>query len=195
MQDIWGYISTFIDSNKDKCHMMMTCKELSLCDFYFDEMVLVANIIGCRWFNRCRNVMVISDLMDLPSFVTHLTLGDDICYEFDLQIPSSVTHLQVNYWYNNMKNKIPFSVTHLVIYYNIDYENLFFPGSITHLTLYNAYNINIKKISQSIKEVKIYDDELSIDDMCSQIPKDQWDYNVTNADEAYRWFWLTMKKK
>ena len=101
--DVWGHIASFINSDKDKCHLMMTCKEISKCNFYFNEMIDNEKIIKSRWFNKFTNINA-DDLSILPSFVTHLKIGTyEISYltifrtfsnyDFKGKIPSTVTHL------------------------------------------------------------------------------------------------------
>jgi len=50
--DLWGYLSEFIQTNQDKCWLMMTCKEISKCQFYFNESIHHKKIIGLLWYNK-----------------------------------------------------------------------------------------------------------------------------------------------
>ena len=71
--EIWRYIAEFIEYNKVKCRLMMTCKEISDYQFFFNEQTYICrNKLKSRWFDRFTNI--IADRMEsFPLFMTHLT--------------------------------------------------------------------------------------------------------------------------
>jgi len=119
--DIWTYISNFIQSDKDKYHVMLTCKELSTMNIFFNQLINIYQIIKLTWFNKFTNVLVDNDLTKLPRFITHLTIGHKEMYApISGNIPSTVTHLKFGWDFDQpIDNLIPSSVTALGIYTKI----------------------------------------------------------------------------
>lgn len=58
MWDIWSHIAKYIKKDKDKCRLMMTCKEISKNKFYFNEQILVKKIYNSRWFDNFVKIFV-----------------------------------------------------------------------------------------------------------------------------------------
>ena len=144
--DVRGYLSEFIETNKDKCHLMMTCKEISKCRFFFYEKVNIENIIELLWFDNFINVYVaINKCNKFPAFVTHLDYGHyydkSLC---DYFFPSTVIHLKFSYGFNEpIDDKIPFGVTHLSFGYTFKLKKML-PSSIIHLEFGHYFNHPIK---------------------------------------------------
>jgi len=117
--DVLEYIIKNISNNGDKCKLMMTCKNISKCNFYFTELININKISGSTWFDRFINIFIKDDMCALPLFTKYLT--------FDT-------------WFNqNIKNKIPNSVTHIA--FGEDFQYLtkdYYCGSLTYM----EYNDN-----------------------------------------------------
>jgi len=123
MNDIWGYITQFIEDNKDICRLMMTCKEISNCRFYFNgKIILTDEIVRSGWFDRFTNIELQSVMRKLPL---------------------SINHLWINWEFNDsIENKIPLTVTHLH-FDSIKVLPTMFPSSITHLIFGHNFNRSI----------------------------------------------------
>lgn len=158
MIDVLKYIIKFIKNDKDKCRFLMTCKEISKCEFYFYDEITVIQIIRSQWFNNFTNVLAYdlkllplaitnlhfkeykSDIIicdDIPSSVKYLKFGDFRSSTFEGNIPSSVTHL--TFVFNNPPiKKIPSSITHLSLKRSFlkfhSYEKGYIPSSVIYLT-------------------------------------------------------------
>src|SRR6266567_9223952 len=100
MWDIWSHISNFIETDYDRCQLMMTCKQISKTRFYFNEMKPIKKIIKSSWFDNFINIMMFDGSEKLPLFVTHLTFGFAFNQPINDAIPSSVTHLTFNWKFN-----------------------------------------------------------------------------------------------
>ena len=156
--DVLECIIKAISDNKDKCNLMMTCKGISKCNFYFTELTTVDKISSSNWFDRFINIFIKDDICTLPLFVKYLTY--DVWFNKDIKdkIPNSVTHLAFgedfeyltsNYYCSSLtymeyignkiayfKDCIPSSVTHLTIgafFYSGFNDSI--PSTVTHLTL------------------------------------------------------------
>ena len=75
MQDIWGHITELIYNDNDICHLMMSCKWISKCRFYFYEPNEICKIKKSQWFNHFNNIFNYHNSDKLPLFITHLTFG------------------------------------------------------------------------------------------------------------------------
>src|SRR6266567_3683991 len=73
--DIWGYITIFIKNDKEKCYLMMACKEISKCKFYFNDIVRIEKILKSTWFDYFTNILVRWEMYKLPLNTTYLTIG------------------------------------------------------------------------------------------------------------------------
>lgn len=111
--DICRDIVNIIKNDNDKCRLLMTCKEISKCNFYFNENINASEIINSQWFDRFTNVTINKKINKLPLNVTHLT--------FDA------------YFNKVIHDYISFTITHLRIYCNIGFINRKLPISITDL--------------------------------------------------------------
>ena len=158
-KEIWEIILEFVETNEDKCRLLMTSKDMPKCEFYFYELVKMNDmeIRNSMWFDRftkiiCNNVNIriplyvthifFSDLFDelvgnfIPSTVTHVVFGDFFNQPVNGCIPTSVTHLTFKSCFNQfIDNSIPPSVTHLIFghRFNLPIKNNI-PSSVTHLT-------------------------------------------------------------
>ena len=75
MWDVWGHIANFIETDKDRCYLMMTCKQISENQFYFYEMIYIERIMNSKWFNNFVNIIVSDKSKKLPLFITYLTFS------------------------------------------------------------------------------------------------------------------------
>lgn len=91
--DIWSHIATFIDSNKDRCRLLMTHKEILKANIYFDELINVEKIMRLVWFDRFRNISNVYYLNLLPKFVTKISFCPGFHEELTDKLPSTVTHI------------------------------------------------------------------------------------------------------
>ena len=136
MLDVWSYIATFIERDKDRCRLMMTATEMMNCQIYFSEKRDIDEIIGLKLFDKFTNV-IINNHKKLPQNTTHLSLSFKFDYLAKNYIPSTVTHLYCkNTNVLSMDNCVPSTVTHLIFnhYLTAEYFNNFqIPSSITHL--------------------------------------------------------------
>ena len=173
MIDVLKYIIKFIKCDKDKCRFLMTCKEISKCEFYFHDEITAIQIIRSQWFNNFTNVLAYdlkllpsaitslhlkeykSDVIiydDIPSSVKYLKFGDFRSSAFKGNIPPSVTHL--TFILNNPPiKKIPSSITHLSLKRSFpkftSFEKGYIPSSVTHLTCDDYFFIQNRKIIPS----------------------------------------------
>ena len=90
--DIWEYLMRFINCNKDKCNLLITCKTISKCRFIFTGKVNIESITKSNWFDHFINVCV-NKLSKLPPMITHLTFDDRFNKSIQSYIPSTVMHL------------------------------------------------------------------------------------------------------
>jgi len=180
--DVQEYLLTFIKSNKDKCRLMMTCKEISNRKFYFYETISVKKIIRSGWFDhfmsiyiddRDLRVLLMKDFIPssvteitfgwclnqylencIPSTVTHLNFNGAQAYYVDKYIPSSVTHLRISQFCNNCFRNIPSSITHLEIEKPLDFLHGNY-SSTTHIIFGDLFIYPINhKFSQSVTHLK-----------------------------------------
>lgn len=111
--EIWELISRFIKSDKYICRLMMTCKEISKCGFYFYELIDVNEIKNSSWFDRFVFINV-TNRIKLHSNVIGLHFSDDFNKLINGYIPSSVNYLKFGKEFNqNIFNCIPSTVTRL----------------------------------------------------------------------------------
>lgn len=71
MLDAWTTITSHIESDKDKCYLMMTCKEISKCQFYFTNFIFARKIIEIPWYDHFMSVIV-EDIIELPKSIYRL---------------------------------------------------------------------------------------------------------------------------
>lgn len=149
--DIWGYLTDFIDSNEDKYHLLITCKEISKCRFFFYDQINVRKIKKSLWFDNFTNIFY-NYIITTPKFVTHLTLTINC----EIIIPTTVTHLAlVDKFDQPIKNLIPSSIIHLI--FGTEFNQCIkgnIPDSVTHLTFGCEFNQSIKGgIPSSVKHL------------------------------------------
>lgn len=148
--EIWQIIIEFIETNKDKCRMLMTCKDMSKCKFYFRQFIHINNCIKITksiWYNYFTNILCDNTNISLPKYTKKMIFSEffsgPIINGF---IPSTVTHVKFNSFFNRpINNCIPSSVKHLIFgsTFNRPIEN-YLPTSITHLTFGFRFNHPIK---------------------------------------------------
>lgn len=141
--DIWNQIVEFIKTNKEKCYLMMTCKEISKCHVYFYDIVMNDKILKSKWFNNFTSILVKWDMFRLPMHVTHLTFGSFFNQPVDGYIPYGVTHLKFGGNFNRSVYKLPSSVTHLELGCSFKHSIENIPSSVTHLTCDKSICTNI----------------------------------------------------
>ena len=163
MLDAWSHIAKFIERDKDRCHLMITCKEMLKCSIYFDKEIHIDKIRKLYFFNKFTNILV-DELVTLSLSVTHLTFSHKFNQNINDCIPSSVTHLTLGYRFAQSIEKISSSVTHLTIHsYEIFKKciNGHISSSITHIffKMYHWYTFDLLKGSQvptSITHIYLY---------------------------------------
>lgn len=114
--DIWSHIATFIESNKDRCQLLMTHKEILKANIYFDEQINVEKIIRLHFFDRFRNISNVYYLELLPKFVTKISFCPGFHASLTDKLPSTVTHIS----FPKMLKKpsigfLPPYITHLIL--------------------------------------------------------------------------------
>ena len=180
-KEIWEIILEFVETNEDKCRLLMTSKDMPKCEFYFYELVKMNDmeIRNSMWFDRftkiiCNNVNIriplyvthifFSDLFDelvgnfIPSTVTHVVFGDFFNQPVNGCIPTSVTHLTFKSCFNQfIDNSIPPSVTHLIFghRFNLPIKNNI-PSSVTHLTFGKNFDQLLCDIPSSVSHLELY---------------------------------------
>jgi len=150
--DIWSEVAKHIITNEDKCRLMLTCKEISNCVFYFEEVMNIKKIIKSHWFHHFINIVAFEEVDELPRMTKYLVLGDSYNQYISRLIPQYVTHLTFsNYYDYPIDGCIPGSVTHLIFgtYFNQPINGSI-PSSVTHLTFGNRFNNIIKNLPNSI---------------------------------------------
>lgn len=170
MLDVWSYIATFIERDRDRCRLMMTCTEMLNCSIYFNELIRIERINGLKIFDKFTNV-IISNRKKLPQNVTHVSLSFEFDHLIKNYIPTTVTHL---YCKNTnvllMDDYVPSTVTHLFFnYYSTAYffKNVNIPSSITHLDVgfhygegnYESFNCRLPITVVQITVHGIYDNK------------------------------------
>jgi len=90
--DELSYIMCFLESDRDKFHLLNTCRQMNNCQFLFCEKIRIERIIKSGFFDNFSNVNVYN-LERVPLKVKHLTLG--ACFDEPIKdrIPYGVTHL------------------------------------------------------------------------------------------------------
>jgi len=134
--DIWGHLTKSLENDRDKCHLMMTCKNISKCEFYFNNRIDFSKIMNITWLDRFTNIYV-DGYSDFPRFGLTNT---------SFVLPLFATHLAFHWGFNkSIKNCIPSSVTHLtfgVCFNQPIYQCI--PPSVKHLTFDWEFNQPIK---------------------------------------------------
>lgn len=178
--DVLGYLSEFIENDKYKCHLLMTCKYIFKCPIYFRETYELEKIEKSQWFDYFTDVIVSNTKIPLPLHCKILTFDDLFNESIDGYITSPITHLDFGFNFNqsvkkcipnsviyltfgenfnrSIEDSIPSSVTHL------DFGDYFdqcvtghIPTSVTHLTFGYSFNIFKKNIiPSSVEKLILY---------------------------------------
>ena len=113
MIDVWNYITSFIERDKDKCNLLMTSQELSNCKVFFNEMINLDVINKSKWFHQFTNILT-NELSTLPKNLKILNFADRFNGPINNYVPYGVVHLSFGYMFNqSLYECIPSSVTHL----------------------------------------------------------------------------------
>ena len=94
---------------------MMICKEISNCDFYFDEPIRIEKIFRSQWFHYFRNVTNVYYLEILPKFVNKIEFCKNLKKPIKRKIPSSIYHLVLERSFYFKKDRFPDTITHLTL--------------------------------------------------------------------------------
>ena len=117
--DVLKYLLNFIDNDRDKCRFLMTNKDISKCDFKFNESINIDKIMESRWFDHFTNISL------------------DHAVE---KLPLSTNYLKFNKRYYQEQKYINLSTNHLTLDLTgdctMDFSNFISP-SITQLTFIN----------------------------------------------------------
>lgn len=163
--DIWRYIGNLLNNDKDRYHLMVTCKTLKKLHLKFCQKQKHHLIIKSLFYNDFTNI-VIDDkskhVRRLPKHILKLKikkydlkknlnmfkfgithLNFDCCVQYLLEgfIPSSVTHLDFSDYDQEINgNCVPESVTHLSLGETDYLPNI--PLSVIFLEIINEYPLN-----------------------------------------------------
>ena len=134
--EVWGYLIEFIDDNKDKCRLLMTCKEISNCAFYFYDEIHIEKINKSVWFNQFTNIFVWNTHDKLPTSIKKIRFWRELNVSVDDYIPSTITHLKFGNEFNKPIKKLPPSLIKLSFgnYFNQPIKGLLSP-TLTQLKL------------------------------------------------------------
>lgn len=136
--DILKYLINFIDNDKDKCHFLMTNKNISKCDFRFNESINIDKITKSLWFDYFTNISLDHPVEKLPLSTNYLKFNKIYC--------------QKQKYINLPTNYLTLDLTEDCL---MDFSNFISP-SITQLTFINRIVIGIhieKYIPLSIKTI------------------------------------------
>ena len=111
--DVWGYLIEFINNNKDKCRLLMTCKEISNCAFYFYGEIHIEKIEKSKWFDQFTNIFVWNTHEKLPTSIKKIRFWQQLNVSVDDFIPSTITHLKFGNEFNKPIKNLPSSLIKL----------------------------------------------------------------------------------
>ena len=159
--DIWCYIASVINDDKDKCQLMMTCKDISKCAFYFNQEIDIDKIINSQWFNKFTNVLIHDNVRILPYSITHLSFDDVFNKSIIMRFPPTITHLTFGrYFSKSIEYCMPSSVIEITFGDNFYGSLIGIPSSVKTIN-FNLYNTfcgrDIKHISPFIKTINFID--------------------------------------
>lgn len=197
MLDAWSYIANLLESDKDKCRLMITCKDMSKCRFFFNERIKIEKIVTSNFFNHFVNIKINNFNVPFPSFITHLKFGSEFNESIDNRIPSTITHLIFGWRFNQpIKKCIPSSITHLNFDcdFNQPIENCI-PSSVVHLKFCVCFNQPIKNnIPTSVTHLTLgWHFEQSVSDIPSSVThlffneKEDNDIEIDNIPSTVRY--------
>jgi len=144
IHDVWNYIIKFIKNDKTTCRLLLSCKEMSKCEFYFDKKIQIEKILHSDWFNHFTNVTLKDMKNKLPASVNKIsfTSCDEIIPGY---IPGSITKINFSGMINkSIKDHIPNSIKD--IYFGNSFNQPiddFIPISVNKIILSNSYNREI----------------------------------------------------
>lgn len=93
MLDILTHVLKIIESDKDRCHLAMTCRYLMKSDFYFDNLIDIEKIMQSQWFDNFTNIYLTNDIAKLPRMVTQLTFATRFDQSIKHIIPNTVFNI------------------------------------------------------------------------------------------------------
>jgi len=139
--DHWYHIASFIRNDKDKCKLMLTCKQISKYEFYFYDMILIDKIGKSIWFNKFTNILIYCNVQKLPLSINKLTFDEHFNSQITMKIPPTITHLSFGtYFQKSVDHCIPTSVIELTFgdYFGRSLENI--PSSVITLN-FHIYSV------------------------------------------------------
>jgi len=143
--DIWSYIMRFIKNNSDKYRLLVSCKEMSKCDFYFYETIPIHKIQNIRWFNRFTNIIVLKITNKLPISVKKISFA--LCNQITPKyLPNTITTIKFSYIFDQpIKGCIPSSVKKIIFgeYFNQPIDGCI-PSSVKKIVFGRDFNQPIK---------------------------------------------------
>src|SRR5690606_19243273 len=145
--ELWGYLSEFIKSNKEKCRLIITCKWISKCGFSFNEAINANLICHHQWYERFININDTGDV-ELHSNIKALIAGAG--FNKRVYVPSSVVQLVFGRFFNQSIDNLPSSIKYLIFGEAFNYPIDRLPSSITHLTFGANFNQSIRGLPSSI---------------------------------------------
>ena len=113
--DIILYIIEFLD-DRDKIIFTSIEKEMNLLKYHikFHNKYEYDKIKHLSFIKNFKEIHYLSDNINIPNYITHLTFGYYFNQEIKDSIPNSITHLIFGDYFNQeIKNCIPNSVRHL----------------------------------------------------------------------------------
>ncbi len=155
--DVWGYLIDFIDNNEDKCCLLMTCKNISKCTFYFHSEIHIEKINKSEWFNNFTNIFVWNTREKLPASIKRIRFWQQLNISVDDFIPSTIIHLKFGEKFNKPIKSLPSSLIKLSFgkYFNQPIKGLL-PSTLTQLRLGKYFNHHaIGVISSTIKHLTL----------------------------------------
>lgn len=162
--DLLGYLTEFINDDADKFHFVMTCKEMSKCNYYFYGLADLDKIIYLEYFNnRFTNIFISTskNIDKISPVVRKITFGRSFDKSLEGLIPSFITHIVIDDFFDQVINdSISSSVTHLA--FGWDFPTKFATNNIPehntsridHINLNTLFNKPIKDcIPSSVKHL------------------------------------------
>ena len=137
MLDILTHVFKFMDCDKNKCLLAMTCSRLMKSDFYFDNLIDIEKITHSQRFDKFTNIHLETNIQKLPLSVTRINLGEH--FEFNkYYIPPTVKIITI-YW-----NGFVFSNLLFNFYFRIQNfgESIadYFPISVTEICFVGPFD-------------------------------------------------------
>jgi len=120
--DTWKYLSQWLESDRDRFFLMISCRDLIPLNLMFHETHKYEQINKSQWYHNFTNlkVIIIDNDFIFPDRIKILSLVNN-----NVKIPPSVTHLELQYFSDDIG--IPPTITHLKIndtYFEIERENI-----------------------------------------------------------------------